>query len=192
MGYEIPPPVTMGLSALVGALVLVDVHSYEPRMASSFGDNKEGIVATVTVVDFPADPSHVGEVLMSIPVLNTGIVMSLRQAVGRTVLGRLVAKQTRAGQSPAVILNDPSPADMALTDAFLAGRPMTPPQQPQSTGYPQAPAPYPAQPPAPPTWPQPAQQAPPAPPSNWPPANPGTQPPWPPAPPAPGSNPPPF
>jgi hypothetical protein len=134
-----PPPETQtGLSHLVGALVLVHVLKFDPAMPSSIsGMGKEGIIADIAIVDFPQDPSRVGEVLTAFPVLNVGIVMSLKQAVGSTVLGRLYAKQTRAGQSPAIILSAFTPADAELARAFMAKAPA-----PAAPSVPPAPAPF--------------------------------------------------
>lgn len=120
-GYvKAPPPASNGFAPLIGSLVLVEVHSFEPQAVTPFGV-KDQCQITIFVVDHPTNPSMNGQVIGT-PVTNVILVGQLRSQVGQTVLGRVAyGKQTNA--NPPVKLDDPTPADEAMADQYLAANP---------------------------------------------------------------------
>ncbi len=147
-GYvSAPPPPSGGFGTLIGALVFIDVHNFEPQAVTPFGIKDQAQV-TIRVIDHPTDPAQNGQ-STGTPITNVVLVGQLRNLVGQTALGRLVyGKQTQG--NPPVKLDPPTPADEAKADQFLAGQgagqPAAPAGQPaQAASQPQA-APYAGQP----------------------------------------------
>lgn len=181
-GYvSAPPPPSGGFGPLVGALVLIEVHSFEPQAITPWG-LKDQAQVTIRVVEHPTDPMMNGQTIGT-PVVNTVLVSQLRSLVGQTTLGRVVLGAQTKGNAP-VKLDPPTPADEAKADQFLAANPAGAPapagqaqaaqqaaqygQQPGQPAYGQmAPPPgYPAAQPVQPAYP--AQTAPQGPPQGYP------------------------
>lgn len=178
-----PPPPSAGVAGLVGALVLIDVIAFHPQTLTQFGV-KDEIEITCRVVDFPEQPSRVGEVTTT-KAWNVMLLGQLRTLVGQTTLGRLVMGQARNGNNAPIRLDPPTQADQQAADRFLEATPPPPapvavqpvaaPAAAPPAGYPAAPAPvaYGAA--------QPAGAAPagyPPPPPGWPPAGQPEEPPF--------------
>jgi hypothetical protein len=123
----------LDLKGLQGALLLIDVHSVESGITTTFGPT-DAVRADVAVLDGPLAGETYTDTLIFPKVLQS----QLRSMVGGKVLGRLGQGQAKPGQSAPWVLGDPTEADRQLGLQWLSRTTMTAPaatqQQPATSG----------------------------------------------------------
>lgn len=125
--FSAPAPPGSGIEyePLLGALLLVEPHSVETGIKTSFGE-KDAVRADVTVLD----GEQKGEVYADTLVFPTVLIGQLRSKVGEKVLGRLTQGQAKPGQKPPWMLEAASDADQQIGVNYLAHREKTSLSQP--------------------------------------------------------------
>ena len=112
-------PAAIEYPDLAGSLLMVEVLSYEdhvPTVYTKPGERNPAIRANVTVID-GREAGRIYEDALIFPKLLQG---QLRSRIGRTVLGRLVQGEAKAGQSPPWKLNPATDADKSTARGALA------------------------------------------------------------------------
>jgi hypothetical protein len=131
----------LDLKALLGSLLLIDVHSQETGINTSFGLS-DAIRADVAVLDGDSAGETYNDTLIFPKVLQS----QLRSRVGGKVLGRLGQGAAKPGQSAPWTLTEPTDADKQLAVQWITqvSTPSVPEQpapaaQPTQTGATQPP-----------------------------------------------------
>jgi hypothetical protein len=119
----------------------VHVIDVQRDVPSQYGGTKDAARANVIVIYDPSGAGRAGEEFGSIRLFNPGIVDRVRDSVGRTVIGRLVAVAGQNPGNPAIVLNPPTPEELTYATQFLAGRTAPAPTPPPATPPFQQPAP---------------------------------------------------
>jgi hypothetical protein len=100
---------------LAGRLLLIEPHSVEQGIKTSFGD-ATAVRADVHVLD--GEPADYLDTLVFPKVLGSQLAKSL----GQQVLGRLGQGAAKPGQSPPWLLLAPDANDTAIANAWVAAR----------------------------------------------------------------------
>lgn len=99
---------------LDGALLLIEPHSFETAIKTTFGD-KDAVRADVVVLDGDKAGEQFNDTLI-FPLVLLG---QLRQQIGQKVLGRLGTGNAKPGQKPPWKLNEATAADVEIGTAWL-------------------------------------------------------------------------
>jgi hypothetical protein len=105
----------LDLEALLGSLLLVDVHAVETGINTAFGPT-DAIRGDVAVLDGTLAGQTYNDTLIFPKVLQS----QLRSRVGGKVLGRLGKGTAKPGQSAPWVLSEPSEADRQLGMQWLS------------------------------------------------------------------------
>lgn len=97
-----------------GALLLIEVKSFEPGVQTSFGVN-DAVKADVTVIDGPG----AGENYIDTLIFPKLLVAQTKSQLGQKVLGRLGQGQGKPGQSAPWLLNEAAAEDIAKAEAWV-------------------------------------------------------------------------
>ena len=100
-----------------GALLIIDVKSFEGSIATSFGAT-DAVKADVAVIDGPGAPAEYSETLI-FPKL---LVSQTKSREGEKLLGRLAQGTAKAGQSAPWLLNEADPEDFKKAEQWVAQR----------------------------------------------------------------------
>lgn len=100
-----------------GALLLIDVKSFEPGIATSFGTT-DAVKADVTVIEGTGAGESYNDTLIFPKIL----VSQTKSQIGSKILGRLSQGQAKAGQSAPWLLDAAGPADIAKAEAWVAAQ----------------------------------------------------------------------
>lgn len=165
------PPQSSGFqpSGRIGDLVIMQVRRLE--QAQGQAGVRPAMRANVVTVQSPTDPERDGEGFADVLIMGVILVDQLSEVMaakgpGGMMAGRLAQKVGRS-PNPAVKLDEPTPQDRQLLEAFVArGLPALLTGGAYQAGAPQAPQP-PPQPPAPVFQPQPQGQPQPQAPGGW-------------------------
>lgn len=104
----------LDLKALLGSLLLVEVHSIETGIPTSFGAS-DAVRADVAVLD----GDQAGETYNDTLVFPKVLQSQLKSRVGGKVLGRLGQGQAKPGQSAPWVLQEPTEADKQLATQWI-------------------------------------------------------------------------
>lgn len=96
------------------ALLLVEPHSFEPGVQTSFGD-ADAVKADVHVLE----GAGAGESYTDTLIFPKLLVSQTKGAIGEKVLGRLGQGQGKPGQSPPWILNEATAEDITKAEAWV-------------------------------------------------------------------------
>lgn len=100
-----------------GALLLVEPHSFESAIQTSFGP-ADAVKADVHVID----GEGAGETYTDTLIFPKLLVSQTKSQVGAKVLGRLATGSAKPGQSAPWLLEEASPADEEKARKWLADR----------------------------------------------------------------------
>ena len=104
-----------------GALVLIDVHSVETGIQTTFGES-DAVRADVAVLD----GEQAGETYPDCLIFPKALQGQLRSRIGAKVLGRVTQGQAKSGQSAPWLLAEATEDDIKVGTAYLAGGISTP------------------------------------------------------------------
>lgn len=99
-----------------GSLLIVEPLEYKTGVKTAFGDDKDLVVAKVTVLD----GEHSGEVYDEIAIFQGGLIGQTRRCIGKRVLGRLgQTPPKQKGMSPAWNLADATDAERKVALDYI-------------------------------------------------------------------------
>lgn len=101
--------------SLKGSLLLIEPHSLETGIKTSFGD-KDAIRGDVNVLD----GDKVGEVFPDTLIFPSVLIGQLRSRIDAKVLGRLGQGSAKPGQKPPWLLSDATDEDKAIGMQWLS------------------------------------------------------------------------